>query len=184
MPMQLLPERVRAVLEELNEVESLNELRRTWCHWESEAPECAHDPVCMGALKRALHRPGLCRMSLRALEDEKFAPKPVETPQAQPQSPQPARPPVQRVPGRVKYYKLLNTDVSWTGKPQVHALMQILSAHAQPGDILAETDIIAMMEANEALLNTCQGARRIWKYYRGKHMDGLELHGNIEEYRG
>lgn len=87
------------------------------------------------------------------------------------------KPPVQRV---TKKYKLLKTDVSWTNKPQVHAVMAILTAHIEVGDIVGEDAIVKMMIANEDVLATRQGGKRIWDYYKGTHNDGLIAHGNVE----
>jgi hypothetical protein len=80
-----------------------------------------------------------------------------------------------------KRYKLLSTDVSWSTKPQVGAIAAILAAHAKVGDVLQEDHIIQMMEANVEVLQTRQGGKRVWKYYRGSHAEGLEMHGNIEQ---
>lgn len=78
-------------------------------------------------------------------------------------------------------YRLLKTDVSWSTKPQVHAVMAIIAAHAAPGAVLDESDIVEMMEANVAVLNTRQGGKRIWDYYKGGHNEGLLAHGNVEK---
>ncbi len=77
-------------------------------------------------------------------------------------------------------YQLLNAEVTWTGKPQVHAVMHIISAHARPGDVLDEEEIVNMMIANESILDTKQGGKRIWDYYKGEHNQGLVAHGNMK----
>jgi hypothetical protein len=59
--------------------------------------------------------------------------------------------------------------------------MAILSAHVEVGGVLDESTIVEAMEANVGVLQTRQGGKRIWKYYRGRHAEGLEMHGNIEE---
>lgn len=87
------------------------------------------------------------------------------------------KPPVRRA---TKKYKLLKTDVSWTNKPQVHAVMAILTAHMEVGDVVGEDAIVKMMIANEDVLATRQGGKRIWDYYKGTHNDGLIAHGNVE----
>jgi surface antigen len=79
-----------------------------------------------------------------------------------------------------KRYKLLKFDVSWTTKRQVHVIAAILEAHAKVGDVLDESEIIEMMEANVAALETRQGGAKVWKYYKGNSDDGLMAHGNIE----
>ncbi len=84
------------------------------------------------------------------------------------------------VPRAGRKYKLLKKDVSWTTKPQVHAIMAILSAHMEEGETVDEADIIEMMVANEAVLRTRQGGKRIWNYYKGDHTEGLMAHGNVE----
>ena len=79
-----------------------------------------------------------------------------------------------------KKYRLLKTDVSWTSIPQVHAVMAILVAHVDVGDVVEESEIVKMMVANEATLATRQGGKRIWDYYKGSTGNGLIAHGNIE----
>lgn len=78
-------------------------------------------------------------------------------------------------------YRLLKVEVAWSTKPQVHALMQIIAAHAKVGDVIREEDIVKMAVANEAVLQTRQGGKRIWDYYKGNHAEGLTAHGNVEK---
>lgn len=80
-----------------------------------------------------------------------------------------------------RQYKLLKTDVSWSTKPQVHALMRILAAHVEVGETVYESQIVQMMEENVAVLATRQGGKRIWDYYKGTSNDGLEAHGNVQK---
>ena len=94
--------------------------------------------------------------------------------------PAPAPPVPLKVARGLKKYRLLKTDVSWSTKPQVSALMAILSAHVEVGGTLDESTIVAAMEANVAVLATRQGGKRIWDYYKGRGADGLLLHGNVE----
>ena len=82
-------------------------------------------------------------------------------------------------PGRK--YKLLSTDVKWSTKPQVHAVMAILAAHLKVGDVVSESDIVRMMEANKGILATRQEPKRIWDYYKGNTCEGLLAHGNVEK---
>ena len=91
-----------------------------------------------------------------------------------------AKLPVQPVVRGSKRYKLLSDDVSWSTKPQVHAVMSILRAHVEVGGTLDESTIVAAMEANVAVLQTRQGGKRIWDYYKGTHCEGLMAHGNVE----
>lgn len=79
-----------------------------------------------------------------------------------------------------RQYKLLKDDVSWSTKPQVHAVMRILMAHMSVGEVVDEADIVRMMEQNEGVLATTQGGRRIWDYYKGNNAEGLQAHGNVE----
>jgi hypothetical protein len=58
--------------------------------------------------------------------------------------------------------------------------MAILSAHVEVGDVLDESTIVEAMEANVAVLETRQGGKRIWDYYKGNHAEGLRAHGNVE----
>jgi hypothetical protein len=78
-----------------------------------------------------------------------------------------------------KLWKLVSTDVSWTTKPQVRALMAIINAHWKVGTVVAESKIVAAIVENEALLNTRQGGRKIWDYYKGNTADGFLEHGNF-----
>jgi hypothetical protein len=71
--------------------------------------------------------------------------------------------------------------VAWSTKPQVHAIARILEAHAKVGDVLDEAAIVEMMEANVKVLDTRQGGKRIWDYYKGNHAEGLTAHGNVEK---
>ena len=80
-----------------------------------------------------------------------------------------------------KRYRLLNTNVSWSSAGQVAAIMAIVEAHVQVGEVFEEDDIVAALEANPHVLQTSQPAKKVWGYYRGRHERGLELHGNIEE---
>jgi hypothetical protein len=89
-----------------------------------------------------------------------------------------ASPPVQR---SSRKYKLLKLEVTWSTKAQVHAIMGIIGAHAKPGDILDEEDIVEMMERNVDVLATRQGGRKVWNYYKGDHNMGLVAHGNLEK---
>lgn len=78
-----------------------------------------------------------------------------------------------------KKWKLLSTDISWTTKPQVRALMAIINASMSVGDIVYESDLVAAIIENEAVLNTRQGGKKIWDYYKGNTADGFLEHGNF-----
>jgi hypothetical protein len=87
------------------------------------------------------------------------------------------------VPARTKNIKwvIKSLDVSWSTTPQVHAIAAILAAHVKVGDVVADEDVVAMMEANEDVLATRQGGRKIWNYYKGGSDKGLLTHGNLEK---
>lgn len=80
---------------------------------------------------------------------------------------------------RSKNYRLLKADVSWSTTPQVHAVARILQSVVPVGGVVSEEEIVAAMEANVALLDTCQGGKKIWDYYKNRSF-GLQAHGNIE----
>lgn len=181
--MRQLTERQEAIREDLKECESLGELKAMWCHWNAEYPECVDDPQLVLWVKSTL-----CRLRMQAVpaveEMVVEEPKVSEIEQLQQllsqleqlKSAKP-KPPVIVATGR--RYELLKTDVSWSTKPQVHAVMHILSAHLKPGDVVDEADIVRMMEANREVLETKQEAKRIWDYYKGNSNEGLMAHGNI-----
>jgi hypothetical protein len=178
----MVEDRLDSIEEELEEVESFPELKAIWCHWQAEWPDVANDPTCATLIKGAVRRiklstPAQPEVSqVEQLEEllkqvqELRANQPVAAPMAQP--------PVKRSSCK---YELLKTDVTWSTIPQVHAIMHIISAHAKPGDVLEEADIIQMMEANVAVLQTRQGGEKIWKYYKGDHDRGLTAHGNLRK---
>ncbi len=168
--------RMRSISEELSEVETLDELKAIWCHWVAEYPEVANHPGAMGELKRALPR---VKAILPDSQEVVELLAQVEALKAAAKT----NPPVQRAPvaRTERKYVLRKTDVSWSTKPQVHAIMHVLAAHAQPGDVLPESQIIEMMVANEHVLQTRQGGKRIWDYYKGEHNEGLLAHGNLEK---
>jgi hypothetical protein len=161
-------ERLQAIREELCEVESLAELDAMV----REFPDVYGDEL-LGPMVRST-----------ASRLELFGP--IQGVQAEPpvqpsQLDQPVEAwRIERSRG-TKKYQLLNSNITWTQKPQVHALAAILAAHIPIGGVADEQDIIRAVVANEGLLKTKQGGERIWKYYRGDHAQGLEMHGNIKE---
>jgi hypothetical protein len=88
---------------------------------------------------------------------------------------------LQRTQRSTKRYQLLDTNVSWGTADQIHAIMAIVEAHVKVGEIFEEEAMISALEANSGVLQTTQGARKVWNYYKGNHARGLELHGNIKE---
>lgn len=160
-------QRLNAVREELCEVQSLAELKAIWCHWQCEYPDVARDVECNLMVRSTLFRLRIFGERIPEFEEPQAVEQPTQ------------RPPVHRDRGSRKYV-LLKTDVSWSTKAQVHALMEILAAHVEVGQEVDESDIVRMMEANEEVLQTRQGGKRIWDYYKGDHNEGLRAHGNIE----
>jgi hypothetical protein len=175
------------IVEELDDVESLPELKALWCFGEMENNAYAL-PECVPLFKAALIRLKATVPEETPAEQEKVEDSEVKNEelvrklaelQAEVDRLKAAqgKPPVVV---RSKKYRLLKFDVSWTTKRQVHAIAAILEAHAKVGDVLDEVDIINMMEANVAVLETRQGGRKVWNYYKGNSDDGLMAHGNIE----
>ncbi len=167
-------ERMEAITEEILDCQDLKELKALWGfgqHEDNEYGDAQFVPDFKAAAARLKNQD--VPTDVAALEAE------VARLQAM-LAPTPPTPPVKVVRGS-KRYKLLSTDVSWSTKPQVGAIAAILAAHAKIGDVLQEEHIIQMMEANVGVLQTRQGGKRVWKYYRGNHAEGLEMHGNIVE---
>lgn len=166
-------ERYNGIVEELAEVASMAELKALHCLGQAENNEYAdasfvHDFKVAAKRLKGQEVP----TDVAALEAE------VARLQAM-LAPTPPTPPV-RVSRGSKKYRLLSDDVSWSTKPQVHAVMAILRAHAEVGSVLDESTIVEAMVANERVLETRQGGKRIWDYYKGMHAEGLRMHGNVE----
>lgn len=169
----MLQERIEAIREELQEVESLPELKALWCHWQCEDAEAANSAACTPFVKEARRR--LRGVDTSVSDEHRHILKMIDELIVASSSRQT---PAKKQPSN-RVYRLLKMDVSWTTKPQVHAIMQILGAHAKPGDELPESDIVRMMEENVHVLETKQGGKRIWDYYKGDHNQGLVAHGNL-----
>ena len=170
----MLQSRLEAIQEELTEVESVQELNAIWCDWQVE---CIEDPLLTLFVKSTV-----CRLRLFGHESVAQTQPPDQAVQAVQPMQHVQQEKTRATRSRtVKKYKLMSTEVRWTSKPQVQAIVAILAAHAAPGDVLDESDIIRMMIANEDVLKTRQGGEKVWKYYRGDHAEGLEAHGNIVE---
>ena len=168
-------ELVVGITEEIAEVQSLNELKALWCFGQAEGNEYG-DAACVPYFKGAVERLRKekpveqvedVQAKLTALLQQLEELKGVKS----------AAVPIVRS-GRK--YRLLKVEAEWSTKPQVHAILQILGAHAKPGDVLDEADIVKMMVENEHVLQTRQGGKRIWDYYKGDHAEGLMAHGNVE----
>jgi hypothetical protein len=165
---------MQGIAEEIKEVETLSELKALYCFGQSnnneygDASIVPHFKAAAARLKNQKEEP---MTKIQELEAQLAALK---------AQPAPALPVPLKVARGLKKYRLLKTDVSWSTKPQVSALMAILSAHVEVGGTLDESTIVAAMEANVAVLGTRQGGKRIWDYYKGTHCEGLMAHGNVE----
>lgn len=155
-------ERKQAIAEEICECESLAELKALVCDLEqSDENRIYVDWQIVPLIKCEVRK-------LRGVEaPTEFQPQP--------------RLKYTRAPRGNRQYRLLKTDVSWSTKAQVHAVMEILKAHVQVGEVVDEADIVQAMIANEHVLETRQGGKRIWDYYKGDHVEGLTAHGNLEK---
>lgn len=174
-------ERMQGIAEEIKEVETLSELKALYCFGQSnnnEYGDAQFVPDFRAAAARLKNKQKeevpMETMNLEAKVAELLAQVEALKSGAK------AKPPVQPVVRGSKRYKLLSDDVSWSTKPQVHAVMSILRAHVEVGGTLDESTIVAAMEANVAVLETRQGGKRIWDYYKGNHAEGLRMHGNVE----
>ena len=172
----MLKERYNAILEEIDEAESGAELRAMVRHWDAEFPEASANATIMAKL-RARESAMVEPTAVMVDPQDELKRLLAELQQIKGES-KPTMPPVQRA---TRKYRLLKTEVTWSTKPQVLAVMHIIAAHAKPGDVLDEADIVNMMVANEHVLNTKQGGKRIWDYYKGNHHEGLVAHGNFEK---
>lgn len=175
----MLQERFDAIIEELAELNSMEELKALWCFGQQERNEYG-DAACVPYFKTAVAR-------LRGQRKEEPVEQ-VEDVQAkltallqQLEELKGVRPAPVPIVRSGRKYRLLKVEAEWSTKPQVHAILQILGAHAKPGDVLEESDIVKMMVENEHVLQTRQGGKRIWDYYKGDHAEGLIAHGNVEK---
>lgn len=179
---------ITAIVEELAEVQTMEELKALWCFGQFENNEFADamfvDNFKVAVARLRAMRPAEIEVKENAMEQEVDLATKVAELMAQIEALKAgaaAKPPVKPIVRGSKRYRLLKVEVDWSTKPQVHALMQILGAHAKPGDVLDEADIIRMMVENEVVLQTRQGGKRIWDYYKGDHHEGLVAHGNIQK---
>lgn len=183
----MLQQRYESIVEELVEASSMEELKGIWCFGQAEGNEYG-DADCVPHFKTAVARlKNEAKAWTMTEEDEKVEEKIQELlRQLESTKSLAAQPkPVERIVSRSsKKYRLLKLDVAWSTKPQVHAVMQILGANAKPGDVLDNDHIVQMMVENEHVLQTRQGGKRIWDYYKGDHENGLVAHGNLEIVQG
>ena len=176
----MLQERMEAITEEILDCQDLKELKALWCFGQqnnNEYGDAQFVPDFKAAAARLRSKEEVAMLNVESLEAK------VAELLAQVEALKTGAKvdlPVQPVVRGSKRYKLLSDDVSWSTKPQVHAVMAILRAHAEVGNVLDEATIVAAMEANVAVLETRQGGKRIWDYYKGNHAEGLRMHGNVE----
>lgn len=178
-------ERVQSILEELGEVQTMAELKAIHCFGGDYADARFTEPFKQ-AVKKLRPLNEALRVPEPIINDDvmnlKIAEMQAEIDRLRDATPQPpTKTSVQRIERVGRKYRLLSTDVSWSTKPQVQAIVAILGAHAKLGDVLDEGDIVKMMVANEAVLRTKQGGKRIWDYYKGDHFEGLAAHRNVEK---
>ena len=171
----MLQERFDAIIEELSELNSMEELKALWCFGQVEGNEYG-DAACVPYFKTAVARLRK-EKPVEQVEDVQAKLTALLQQLEELRGVRPAAVPIVRS-GRK--YRLLKVEAEWSTKPQVHAILQILGAHAKPGDVLDEADIVKMMVENEHVLQTRQGGKRIWDYYKGDHAEGLMAHGNVE----
>ena len=173
-------ERMQGIAEEIKGVETLSELKALYCFGQSnnnEYGDAQFVPDFKTAVARLRNKEEAAMPNVESLEAK------VAELLAQVEALKSGAKvdlPVQPVVRGSKRYKLLSDDVSWSTKPQVHAVMSILRVHVEIGGTLDEASIVAAMEANVAVLETRQGGKRIWDYYKGNHAEGLRMHGNVE----
>jgi hypothetical protein len=172
----MLQERFDAIIEELAELNSMEELKALWCFGQVEGNEYG-DAVCVPYFKDAVVRLRK-EKPVEQVEDVQAKLTALLQQLEELKGVKPAAVPIVRS-GRK--YRLLKVEAEWSTKPQVHAILQILGAHAKPGGVLDEADIVKMMVENEHVLQTRQGGKRIWDYYKGDHAEGLIAHGNVEK---
>jgi len=171
----MLQERFDAIIEELAELNSMEELKALWCFGQAEGNEYG-DAACVPYFKGAVERLRK-EKPVEQVEDVQAKLTALLQQLEELKGVKPAAVPIVRS-GRK--YRLLKVEAEWSTKPQVHAILQILGAHAKPGYVLDEADIVKMMVENEHVLQTRQGGKRIWDYYKGDHAEGLMAHGNVE----
>ena len=176
----MLQERMEAITEEILDCQDLKELKALCCFGQSnnnEYGDASFVPDFKAAAARLRSKEEVAMPNVESLE-AKVAELLAQVEALK--SGAKAKLPVQPVVRGSKRYKLLSDDVSWSTKPQVHAVMSILRSHVEVGGTLDESTIVEAMVANERVLETRQGGKRIWDYYKGNHAEGLRMHGNVE----
>ena len=167
-------ERMQGIAEEIKGVETLSELKALYCFGQSnnneygDAQFVPHFKDAVARLRNQVKEEvPMETMNLEARIAELLAQVEAlksRTVNDQNKSGTTAQPPVKQVVRGGKRYRLLSTDVSWSTKPQVAALMQILEAHMKVGDVLDEATIVQACITNEHVLQTRQGGARIFAY--------------------
>ena len=182
-------ERMEGMAAEIGEISDLAELKALHCFGQAENNEygdAAYVPHFKTAVARLRNKEEVAMPNVESLEAKvaellaQVEALKSRTVNGQNKPGATTKPPVKPVVRGSKRYRLLKTDVSWSTKPQVAALMQILEAHMKVGDVLDEATIVEACVANEHVLQTRQGGARIFAYYKGNHAEGLMMHGNLE----
>ena len=182
-------ERMVGITEEILECQDLKELKALYCFGQSnnnEYGDASFVPDFRAAAARLRSKEEVAMLNVESLEAKvaellaQVEALKSRTVNGQNKPGATTKPPVKPVVRGGKRYRLLSTDVSWSTKPQVAALMQILEAHMKVGDVLDEATIVQACITNEHVLQTRQGGARIFAYYKGNHAEGLMMHGNLE----
>jgi len=168
------------LMDDIDEAESMSELEALLRDVESEYKDALEDSDIQEALTHSRAR--LARATVPTVEtgQNEMSDRLVQL-QQQLIAMQIAATPKVAIVRSTRSYKLLSFDVKWSSKPQVHAIMQILSASFKVDDVVDEAIIVDAMEQNRHILQTRQTGKKIWDYYKGDHAEGLLMHGNVEK---
>lgn len=200
-------ERKRAIIEDIDEAETPDELEKLVENMIETEPTALDDPLIAGALadKRDALDPNNGEDPVSQADEVSGEHREIEELHRELQEIQrrleatvgQLAPVVPRTPTRVTApvhvpipmikksreirYRLMSDDVSWSTVPQVHALMAVLvkSLDLKVGDEFTNEQAVAAMTLNKEVLNTRQEPRRIWDYYKGNSNEGLMAHGVI-----
>jgi len=159
----------KAMLEDVREAETLAELTKL----EELIPE--YPDVDIPAVRGSIEER---RAALSSFDPEKEMKKLLAQLEEIKGGARPAPAPKLVLPN-IRKYRLIKVDCSWTQKPQVHVLMEIIKSVVQVGEVVDEEVILEAVEANKASLNTRQPSERIFHYYKGA--GGFLEHGNLEK---
>ena len=184
-------ERKIAIVEDINEAETAEELEALVENMEETEPAALKDMVVLGAVadKRdqfaATAEPEpVSEVAVEEMSREDLLARiaELEARSKERTSVVGPKPKVER-PKREVTYRLLSEDVGWSTVPQVHAVMMILrmALGLKVGDAFTNSAAVEAMELNREVLGTRQPGRKIWDYYKGRSNEGLMTHGTIEK---